>query len=278
MMKIVHFGVCCLVFIQLLAQPLLEQNYKQGLEFAKAGNYVEAITSFTKAIEVQPLDAYAWYNRAMAKNMIGEYESAIDDFTTCIGLSRGYEKVWYNRGLTKMYVGLFDGALFDLNQALQIQRNYPEAHYQRAYIYELKGLYDFACTDYQNAKAKGYNVPQEKLESCKDTLYTGFVKNPILTLTSTCRKKKYGICKHHPILVGSIFNMQRYLLLLRSPENKYLPYEILENGEITSVKISFSVKGKSKVKTLFFDCAHRGDVHIIKGFKTFGTTSGSNPP
>jgi tetratricopeptide (TPR) repeat protein len=260
------------------AQPLMEQNYKQGLEFAKSGNYVEAITSFTKAIEVQPLDAYAWYNRAMAKNMIGEYEDAINDFTTCIGLSRGYEKVWYNRGITKMYVGLFDGALFDLNQALQIQRNYPEAYYHRASIYELKGLYNFACTDYQNAKAIGYNVPREKLDACKDTLYQGFVKNPILSLRSSNRKKKYGVSKKHPILVGSIFNMQRYLLLLRSPENKYLPYEILENGEITSVKISYSVEGKPKVKTLFFDCAHRGDVHIIKGFKTFGTTSGSNPP
>ena len=86
------------------------------------GNFREcrrfSIGAFTKAIEVQPLDAYAWYNRAMAKNMIGEYETAVDDFTTCIGLSRSYEKVWYNRGITKMYIGQYDGALFDLNQAL----------------------------------------------------------------------------------------------------------------------------------------------------------------
>ncbi|NBU92466.1 MAG: tetratricopeptide repeat protein [Flavobacteriia bacterium] len=85
--------------------PLKEVNYQQGLDYAKAGKYQDAVTSFTKAIEVQPLDAYAWYNRAMAKNMLGDYETALDDFTTCIGLSRGYEKVWYNRGKTKLYVG-----------------------------------------------------------------------------------------------------------------------------------------------------------------------------
>ncbi|MFM2037103.1 MAG: hypothetical protein RL432_42 [Bacteroidota bacterium] len=261
-----------------LGQPLKEQNYQQGLDLAKAGKYEDAIAAFTKAIEVQPLDAYAWYNRAMAKNMIGEYETAIDDFTTCIGLSRSYEKVWYNRGLTKMYVGQYDGALFDLNQALQIERNYAEANYYRAYIYELKGLYDFACTDYQNASAKGYKVPSEKLLACRDTNFTGFLKNPLLKLSKTSRRKSYGTTRRRPIAIGSFENVERYLRLLRSPEGKFVPFEIKTRQALTEVKITYTLKGETLNKTLYFDINKACDAWIIKGFKTFKELPVGSPP
>jgi tetratricopeptide (TPR) repeat protein len=259
-------------------QPLKEQNYQQGLDYAKVGKYEEAIAAFTKAIVVQPLDAFAWYNRAMAKNMVGEYETAIDDFTTCIGLSRSYEKVWYNRGLTKMYVGQYDGALFDLNQALQIQRNYPEAHYYRAYIYELKGLYDFACTDYQNAQGKGFKVPEEKLSACRDTDYIGFLKNPLLKLTKISKRKSYGTSKKSPIAIGCFENVERYLRLLRSPEGKFVPFEISNRSEITVVKITYSLKGKNMEKNLYFNLNKPCDALIIKGFKTFKERPAGSPP
>lgn len=278
-MKNQFLWITCLslVFVS-LGQPLKEQNYQQGLDYAKSGKYEEAIAAFTKAIEVQPLDAYAWYNRAMAKNMIGEYETAVDDFTTCIGLSRSYEKVWYNRGITKMYIGQYDGALFDLNQALQIQRNYPEAHYHRAYIYELKGLFDFACTDYQNAASKGYKVPEEKLLACRDTNYTGLLKNPLLKLSKTSKRKTYGTKAKRPIAIGCFENVERYLRLLRSPEGKFVPYEIKNRLALTEVKITYSFKGKMMEKTLYFDLDKACDAWIIKGFKTFKELPVGSPP
>jgi len=260
------------------SQQLKEQNYQQGLDFAKEGKYEAAIVSFSKAIEVQPLDAYAWYNRAMAKNMMGEYESAIDDFTTCIGLSRSYEKVWYNRGLTKLYVGQYDGAIFDLNQALQIQRNYPEANYYRAYLYELRGLYDFACTDYQNAASKGYRVPAEKLQACRDTNYNGLLKNPLLKLFKTSKQKSYGTTEKRPIAIGCYENVERYLRLLRSPEGKFVPFEIKPLPALTVVKITYSSKGKAQEKNLYFDLNKPCDAMIIKGFKTFKEIPESSPP
>lgn len=250
-------------------QALKEVNYQQGLDYAKAGKYQDAVTSFTKAIEAQPLDAYAWYNRAMAKNMLGDYETALDDFTTCIGLSRGYEKVWYNRGKTKLYVGQYDGALFDLNQAIQIQRNYPEAYYYRAYLYELKGLYEFACVDYQNAAAKGYPVPQDKLLACKDTTYQGLLKNPLLKLTKMSRSKRYGTKVKRAIPIGCFENIDRYLLLLRSPEGNYVPHDPPQKGTLVSVKITYKCNGKPASKTLYFDCSKACNPEIIKGFKTF---------
>jgi len=278
-MKYAAFLICSLISLFVVrAQPLKEVNYEQGLDFAKAGKYEEAITAFTKAIQAQPLDAYAWYNRAMAKNMVGEYESAIDDFTTCIGLSRSYEKVWYNRGLTKMYVGQYDGALFDLNQALQIKHNYPEAHYFRACIYELKGLFEFACTDYQNASAKGFKVPSEKLNACLDTNFTGFLRNPLLKLTKVSRRKSYGINIKKTIAIGCFENVERYLRLLRSAEGKFVPFEIKIHAAITEAQITYASKGKTVVKTLYFDLNKPCDPMIIKGFKTFKELPVGSPP
>jgi tetratricopeptide (TPR) repeat protein len=260
------------------SQALKEENYQKGLDLANAGKYEEAIMAFTKAIEVQPLDAFAWYNRAMAKNMIGEYETAIDDFTTCIGLSRSYEKVWYNRGLTKMHVGQYDGALFDLNQALQIQRNYPQANYYRAYIYELKGLYEFACTDYQNAASKGYKVPEEKLLACRDTNFTGLLKNPLLKLSKISKRKSYGTKENRPIAIGSQENVERYLRLLRSPEGKFVPFEIKTHLTLSEAQITYTTKGKTVVKTLYFDVNKPCNPMIIKGFKTFKELPVGSPP
>lgn len=247
----------------------LEKNHQEGIDKAKQGDYHGAIASFTKAIEVLPLDAYAWYNRGMAKNMIGEYEDALNDFGTCIGLNPAYGRVWYNRGLTKMYVANYDGAIVDLTQAIQIEREYAGAYYYRAYLYEIKGLFDFACTDYQNAQAKGYPVPAEKLAACRDTSYPGFIKHPLLFLTKVSSMRSYGTKKRNPIHVGSKDNMEIYLRLLRSPDGKYVYHNVIEKGELSVVEITYTKHGKKKSKLIYFDLSVLEDPKIIKGFKTF---------
>lgn len=247
----------------------LEKNHQEGIDKAKQGDYIGAIASFTKAIEVSPLDAYAWYNRGMAKNMIGEYLDALDDFGTCIGINPAYGKVWYNRGLTKMYIGQYDRAIIDLTQAIQIEREYAVAYYYRAYLYELKGLYDWACTDYQNAQAKGYPVPAEKLTACRDTSYNGLIKNPLLFLTKESVMRCYGTKKRNPIHVGSTDNMEIYLRLLRSPDGKYVYHKVIERGEISVVEINYTKQGKKKSDLIYFDLKRLDNPKIIKGFKTF---------
>jgi tetratricopeptide (TPR) repeat protein len=247
----------------------LERNHQEGIDKAKQGDYIGAITSFTKAIEVLPLDAYAWYNRGMAKNMIGEYEDALNDFGTCIGLNPAYGRVWYNRGLTKMYVANYDGAIVDLTQAIQIEREYAGAYYYRAYLYELKGLFDFACTDYQNAQAKGYPVPPVKLAACRDTSYQGFIKRPLLFLKNESSTRCYGRKKRKPIRVGSPENMEIYLRLLRSPDGKYVYHNVIEQGELSEVEIKYTKRGKQKSDLIYFDMDLFEDPKIIKGFKTF---------
>lgn len=263
---LVLVATCSLAFAQ---ERALEKNHQEGIDKAKQGDYIGAIASFTKAIEVLPLDAYAWYNRGMAKNMIGEYEDALNDFGTCIGINPAYGRVWYNRGLTKMYIGQYDRAILDLTQAIQIEREYAGAYYYRAYLYELKGLFDFACTDYRNAQAKGYPVPAEKLAACLDTSYQGLIKRPLLLLTKESSTRCYGRKKQNPIHVGSMDNMEIYLRLLRSPDGKYVYHQVIETGELCMVEIIYTTHGKKKSDLIYFDLNVLDDPKIIKGFKTF---------
>lgn len=256
----------------------LEINHQEGLNKAKQGDYVGAIESFTKAIEVLPLDAYAWYNRGMAKNMIGEYEDALNDFGTCIGLNPAYGKVWFNRGLTKMYLGRYDGAIVDLTQAIQIEREYAAAYYHRAYLYELKGLYDFACTDYRNAQSKGFEVPRIKINACNDSLYEGFEKNPLLLLTEKSSSRCYGTTKKHPIQVGNLANMERYLRLLRSPKGSFIFYTVVSTEALSTVNIRYSQHGKEKTKRLYFDLKVNDRPKLLKGFTTVQAPNSENRP
>jgi len=271
-MKLIHLIIllltlCSSAFSQ---EHVLEKNHAEGLEKAKQGDYAGAVASFTKAIEALPLDAYAWYNRGMAKNMLGDYEEAIYDFSTCIGISPTYKKVWLNRGITKMYTGNYDGALADYAQTLHLDRDYAEAYYQRAVVYELKGLFEFACTDYNNALGKGYLNASEKTRNCRDTSYQKLIHQPLLNLTLTSNKKSYGRRLKHPIKVGSTENLTTYLRHLRAPTGAFVPFQILEKGDITKVQITYTnLKKKPKTSLLYFDCKQYGEVKLLKGFTTF---------
>ena len=53
--------------------PLATQYFNQGVEKYEAGNYQGAIADWSKAIEINPQDAYAYYNRGNAKYDLKDY-------------------------------------------------------------------------------------------------------------------------------------------------------------------------------------------------------------
>lgn len=50
-----------------------------GLAYGKEGQYDQAISDFTSAIDINPRDAIAYYNRGIAYCDKGEYDKAWDD-------------------------------------------------------------------------------------------------------------------------------------------------------------------------------------------------------
>ena len=60
--------------------PEASSYYKRGLSFHKEGKYDQAITNYTKAIEINPRLAQAYTNRGAVYLSTGKTEPACDDF------------------------------------------------------------------------------------------------------------------------------------------------------------------------------------------------------
>ncbi|HEX8424984.1 tetratricopeptide repeat protein [Hymenobacter sp.] len=60
-------------------EHVLDKHLEAGMRALSAGNYTQAITDFTKLIELQPAYAEGWNKRATAYYLRGEYRASLDD-------------------------------------------------------------------------------------------------------------------------------------------------------------------------------------------------------
>ena len=63
-----------------------------------------------RALELNSLDAEAYYNRALAYYNVGDSRHAIADFDMVVHLNPQEADAWYNRGLVYMENGFYDDA------------------------------------------------------------------------------------------------------------------------------------------------------------------------
>ena len=70
-------------------QELVEKYHTRGLEHSRNGDYELAIKNYTKAIELKPDYADAYYNRGGAYLRLGKREKAKSDIATArdLGMS-----------------------------------------------------------------------------------------------------------------------------------------------------------------------------------------------
>jgi len=75
----------CYTTLPINAQNSAEEYYDSGVETLASGDYQGAIKDFNKAIEINPKDADAYYNRGLAKIGLGQ------KYSGCLDLSRARE-------------------------------------------------------------------------------------------------------------------------------------------------------------------------------------------
>ncbi len=78
---------------QLERQFSSEDWSKQGLSFIDSHRYEEAIKALTKALEINPRNAEAYYNRGYAWRMKGELVQALTDFKMALSLMPNNKQV-----------------------------------------------------------------------------------------------------------------------------------------------------------------------------------------
>jgi tetratricopeptide (TPR) repeat protein len=124
-------AVICVIGIAVLAwsmaSTLAKADYNAlGLEAYEAGNYDKAIEYFTKAIEQDPGNVDAYYNRGACygtEDFFHHYDKLPGQTYTEAGLSDEEEA--------------FQKAMADFNKALELDPNYALAHFGKGNAYYL---------------------------------------------------------------------------------------------------------------------------------------------
>jgi len=125
--------------------------FNRGNDYVDKGKYDQAISDYTKALEINPRYFWAYVNRGTTYGRKGQYNEAISDFTKALEINPRYAAAYYNRGLAYHNRGQYDEAISDYNKALEIDPRDALAYCNRGFAYDNKGQYDQAISDYTKA-------------------------------------------------------------------------------------------------------------------------------
>ena len=136
-------------------QPLGESDAQVwieiGISLLKRQHYEGAIEAFTKALEINPRDAEAYYGRGYARAGKGDHDRAIADCTKALEINPRLTKAYSLRGLSYANKRLYDEAIADCTKALEINPRYAQAYCFRGDTWEMKGDHRRALADLKKA-------------------------------------------------------------------------------------------------------------------------------
>lgn len=123
------------------------------------GGYRGTASEISRIIEENPNNAVAWYNRGNDLSSCGLYHEAISDYTKALQLGLRFREAieaYGNRGIARKENGDLDGAMQDFSEVISRQprndRILKTAYMQRAAIKQQKGDQSGAIEDRQRAQ------------------------------------------------------------------------------------------------------------------------------
>lgn len=110
-------------------RKIMEANAEKekGNTLFKKGKYEEALSCYSKGLDVDPNNALLTANRAMALLKLKRYEEAEGDCDTAIALDCTYVKAYARRGTARLELGKLEEAKKDFEQVLNIETENKQA-------------------------------------------------------------------------------------------------------------------------------------------------------
>ena len=123
---LITFSVLTLLHSPLSAEPIKTavDYFNEASEHYAKRDYGEAIRSYTKAIELNPKFAEAYYGRGSAAAMLNAYDKALADFDKVLEIDPADVEANYNKGLTYEIIGENEKALAEYKHFVE------NAHFQ----------------------------------------------------------------------------------------------------------------------------------------------------
>jgi len=116
--------VVALAPIQADASSLSEAAdlHEKGWAFERSGDFALALDTFSRAIELRPDFADAYYGRAWVRDRLDQLEQATKDYGNAIRVEPKFAAAYGSRGVARFYLDELSAAEKDFEQTLQLGR------------------------------------------------------------------------------------------------------------------------------------------------------------
>jgi tetratricopeptide (TPR) repeat protein len=135
--------------------------YGMAQQFAKSGNYSEAIRNFDEVLRLSPGDPEALNNRCWARAIVGDLDNALKDCNQALQLRPRYGDAFDSRGFVNLRTGRNTNAIDDYDAALSIDPRRASSLYGRGIAKTRRGDADAGRSDIATAKAIQPNIADE---------------------------------------------------------------------------------------------------------------------
>jgi len=123
----------------------------RGTARIQKGDLAAGMADLDQALQLDPLHADAFANRALAWRMRGEHDRAIADADAALKVYTKHARALVQRGASLLLNGERDMALADLNEALRLEPGLQAARSIRGVLWHVRGEWDRALADFDEA-------------------------------------------------------------------------------------------------------------------------------
>jgi tetratricopeptide (TPR) repeat protein len=118
-----------------------------GVKLFESQDYVGAIISCNKAIELDKKFFIAYYMRGNIKRIFEDHHGAMKDYNMAIDLNPKFCEAYYERGSIKYSLQDYYGAIFDFSQTISLNDKFVDAYLKRGQAKHQLEAYNDAIND-----------------------------------------------------------------------------------------------------------------------------------
>ena len=132
----------------------------RGEAYMQTGDYQNALTDFDSAIEMDGMNAIAFYDRSLLNTRLENYEAALNDINNALAAQSmkpadilTMRNLYAKRGQLNLWMKNWEGAIADYTNSLARPEGTvsPKVYAERAEAYTAIGEYALAINDYTSA-------------------------------------------------------------------------------------------------------------------------------